>query len=260
MAPETQTSSNTGDESLSTEEQILAQTAYYLHEQGDDDLAALILDTESFDFIPGNDFGDWYNGQLHIPGWLQSNFTAEVIERIRMVLDQVAERHGMPITKLFVGPALPDINASWRQNLRATLSADTVTNHAARITSPDPHLRRDGFTFESLAEVRVYEALKRAQAVLAADSTIAIFPLPLGRAGIGNSWTPDFLITRDGKVGLIEVDGPHHRGRLGADATRDRHWRNSGIIHIERILVEETSQDAELDQLVRAFLKRLRSS
>jgi very-short-patch-repair endonuclease len=58
-------------------------------------------------------------------------------------------------------------------------------------------------------------------------------------------------------VGLIEVDGPHHKGRAGADTTRDRHWKNSGVVHIERILVEETAQDRDLDQVVRAFLKRM---
>jgi hypothetical protein len=67
------------------------------------------------------------------------------------------------------------------------------------------------------------------------------------------------VVVREGRAGLIEVDGPHHRGRLAADGTRDRHWRNSGFVHIERILVEETAKDSELDALVRTFLKRLRT-
>ena len=104
----------------------------------------------------------------------------------------------------------------------------------------------------------VYEALKRAQAKLPKDSTIAIFPLPMGRVGVGNAWTPDFLVAVAGRVGIIEVDGPHHQKRFAADTTRDRHWRNSGIVHIERILVEETSGDADLDVLVKQFLTRLR--
>lgn len=135
-----------------------------------------------------------------------------------------------------------------------------MSNQASRTSArtATPTLVRDGFVFESQAEVLVYEALKRAQAALPADATLCIFPLPMGRVGAGNAWTPDFLVAVAGKVGLIEVDGPHHRGRFAADATRDRHWRNSGIIHIERILVEETSTDAELDGLVRAFLTRLR--
>ncbi|MGW1163786.1 hypothetical protein ACWD5Q_30435 [Streptomyces sp. NPDC002513] len=59
-------------------------------------------------------------------------------------------------------------------------------------------------------------------------------------------------------MGLIEVGGPHHRGRFAADTTRDWHWRNSGIVHIERILVEEASTDSDLDALVRPFLTRPR--
>ncbi|MGW1143426.1 hypothetical protein [Streptomyces zhihengii] len=57
-------------------------------------------------------------------------------------------------------------------------------------------------------------------------------------------------------MGTIEVDGPHHQKR-SLRTKRDRQWRESGIVHIERILVEETSADAELDALIQQFLTRL---
>jgi hypothetical protein len=59
----------------------------------------------------------------------------------------------------------------------------------------------------------------RAQGELPTDATTSIFPLPLGRVGVGNTWTPDFVVVREGRAGLIEVDGPHHGGRRAADAT-----------------------------------------
>jgi hypothetical protein len=237
---------------------VLGQTALFLHEQGDVQVAALLLDVEGLEWVPGNRFGDWMDARLLVPGWLMERFTEDLLERIRSVLIDVAERYDVEARYVYVGPALPRLGSDWRDDLQKHLTAKDVTNHAARVSNPKPELRRDSFTFDSREELRVYEALKRAQAALPADATIAIFPLPLGRVGIGNTWTPDFLVVRDGKAGLIEVDGPHHRGRLAADSTRDRHWRNSGFVHMERILVEETSQDTELDSLIRAFLKRLR--
>ncbi|MFF4138601.1 hypothetical protein ACFY1B_45850 [Streptomyces mirabilis] len=244
---------------LSVEETVLGQTAWFLHDQGDVQAAALLLDVEGIEWSPGNRFGDWMDARLLVPGWLMDRFTEDLLVRIRDALLQIAERNGVEAHSVYVGPALPDVAPDWRSALQGRLTSDTATNHAARVTDPKPELRRDGFVFDSREEVRVYEALKRAQAALPADATIAIFPLPLGRVGVGNTWTPDFLVVREGKAGLIEVDGPHHRGRLAADGTRDRHWRNSGFVYIERILVEETAKDSELDALVRTFLKRLRT-
>jgi hypothetical protein len=243
---------------LSAEETVLAQTAWFLHDRGDVQTAALLLDVEGIEWSPGNKFGDWMDAYLLVPGWLHDRFTEDALGRIRDVLLSVAERNGLEAQSVYIGTALPDVGPGWRPALQERLTSGSKTNHAARVVNPSPELRCDGFVFDSREEFRVYEALKRAQGALPADSTISIFPLPLGRVGVGNTWTPDFLIVRGGRAGLIEVDGPHHRGRLAADGTRDRHWRNSGFVHIERIMVEETAEDSELDDLVRSFLRRLR--
>ncbi|MFJ5637739.1 hypothetical protein ACIQF5_34580 [Streptomyces goshikiensis] len=259
MASQSSDTSNPEGAAVSVEETVLGQTAWFLHEQGDVQAAALLLDVEGIEWSPGNPFGDWTDACLLVPGWLMDRFTEEVLERVRHALIPIAERHGVDARSVYVGPALADLGTDWKSALQSKLTSDSATNHAARVADPKPELRRDGFVFDSREEVRVYEALKRAQAALPADATISIFPLPLGRVGVGNTWTPDFVVMREGRAGLIEVDGPHHRGRLAADGTRDRHWRNSGFVHIERILVEETAKDSELDSLVRTFLKRLRT-
>ncbi|MEU6527268.1 hypothetical protein ABZ892_31680 [Streptomyces sp. NPDC046924] len=239
---------------------VLAQTAFLMHEQGNNQAAALLADVEDVELVPGNRFGDWQDAVLIVPPYLVPRFTEEVTAAIQPVFEHVAGRHGLEVGGISTAPALPDIGDDWRQILQQRLAKGAVSNQASRTRAKGiaPALSKEGFVFDSREEVLVYEALKRAQAALPPDSTISIFPLPMGRVGSGNAWTPDFLVTVAGRVGIIEVDGPHHRGRFGADTTRDRHWRNSGIVHIERILVEETSADADLDALIRQFLTRLR--
>ncbi|WNO62408.1 hypothetical protein RPQ02_40210 [Streptomyces sp. AM2-3-1] len=239
---------------------VLGQTAFLMHEQGDSRAAALLADVEDVELVPGNRFGDWENAVLIVPPYLVPRFTEDVIAAIQPVFDHVAGRHGVEIGGVTAAPALPEIGDGWRQILQEELARGATSNQASRTRAREavPTLSREGFVFDSREEVLVYEALKRVQAALPQDSTISIFPLPMGRVGVGNAWTPDFLVTIAGRVGIIEVDGPHHQKRFGADTTRDRHWRNSGIVHIERILVEETSADTDLDALVRQFLTRLR--
>ncbi len=246
--------------STSTLHLVLAQTAFLMHEQGNNQAAALLADVEDIELVPGNRFGDWQDAVLIVPPYLVPRFTQDVTAAIQPVFEHVAGRHGLEIDGVTAAPALPDIGDNWRQILQERLAKGAASNQASRTRAKGvaPGLSREGFVFDSREEVLVYEALKRAQAALPQDSTLSIFPLPMGRVGVGNAWTPDFLITAAGRVGIIEVDGPHHRKRFGADTTRDRHWRNSGILHIERILVEETSADSDLDVLVRQFLTRLR--
>jgi hypothetical protein len=238
---------------------VLAQTAFLMHEQGNSQAAALLADVEDVELVPGNRFGDWQEAILIVPAYLVARFTENVIAAIQPVFGHVAGRHGLEIGAVTAAPVLPDVGDDWRRTLQERL-AKGASNQASRtrVKGAAPGLIREGFVFDSREEVLVYEALKRAQAALPEDSTISIFPLPMGRVGVGNAWTPDFLVTLSGKVGIIEVDGPHHHKRFAADATRDRHWRNSGIVNIERILVEETSIDGDLDALVRQFLTRLR--
>ncbi|MFJ4952984.1 hypothetical protein [Streptomyces sp. NPDC088760] len=253
-------SSDTTQAPAPTLQLVLAQTAFLIHEQGNSQAAALLADVEDVELVPGNRFGDWQDAVLIVPPYLVARFTENVTAAIQPVFGHVAGRHGLEIGTVTAAPALPDIGDDWRQILQERLAKGAASNQASRTRAKGvaPGLSREGFVFDSREEVLVYEALKRAQAALPEDSTISIFPLPMGRVGVGNAWTPDFLVAVSGRVGIIEVDGPHHHKRFAADSTRDRHWRNSGIVHIERILVEETSADADLDALVRQFLTRLR--
>lgn len=62
---------------------------------------------------------------------------------------------------------------------------------------------------------------------------------------------------RGSPVGVIEVDGPHHHGRRGADANRERLLLNAGVRHVGRIVVEDLAEKADVEKWVRDFLVRL---
>jgi hypothetical protein len=99
---------------LSAEETILGQTAWFLHERGDVQAAALLLDVEGIEWSPGNRFGDWMDARLLVPGWLIDRFSEDLLARIRDALLPIAERNGVEAHSVYVGPALPDVAADWR--------------------------------------------------------------------------------------------------------------------------------------------------
>ena len=53
-----------------------------------------------------------------------------------------------------------------------------------------------------------------------------------------NTVEPDFLVWRDRKLGVLEVDGPWHTGRAADDHKRDRRLREHGIRVVERYPAE----------------------
>ena len=116
--------------------------------------------------------------------------------------------------------------------------------------------RVDRLNFGSDEEVAFYCALLRKQTALPAESTIGILPGPGVRVSGRNFW-PDFVVTYRGRVGLIEVDGPHHTARAAADHSRDSLLSDAGIVHVERIMVEDTTNDREMDGFIERFLHRL---
>ncbi|MFD5536329.1 hypothetical protein ACFWIJ_00345 [Streptomyces sp. NPDC127079] len=238
---------------------ILAQTAFLLYEDGNSQAAALLADVEDLEHFPSDRPEEGEDVALIVPLYLVGRFTREVLAAIQPLFVHVAARHDLLVDNVSVIPALPETGDEWRQNLQEKLINKTPPNQDTGLggTEAVATLSRDGFAFHSQEQLLVYEALKRAQAQLLQDSTIAIFPLPRGRVGSGSAWVPDFLVTASGQVGAIEVDDPHHHEHFAADAALDRTWRNSGIAHIERIQLKGFSADREVDALVRQFLTRL---
>lgn len=114
----------------------------------------------------------------------------------------------------------------------------------------------DKLTFTNQGELAVYRALKEIQASLPQHKTIGIYPLPGARV-LNKTFEPDMLITYKGRAGIIEIDGPKHRGRASDDRSRDRLFTNAGVLFVERLGVEDISNAEELNTFLRIFIERL---
>lgn len=145
----------------------------------------------------------------------------------------------------------------WRERRQGARDrAERPTNNQATFRSAGTMRRVNGLNFASDEEVLVYQALLRKQKSLPGEETIAIMPGPGVRVAERNFF-PDFVIAHRGRVGAIEVDGPHHFGRAVADHSRDSQLRDAGITHVDRIAVEETTDPKELAMFIERFLQRL---
>lgn len=150
---------------------------------------------------------------------------------------------------------LYEAGSDWREQRRAARDDPErrAKNQQRNITM---RFTEDGMRFESQGELNLYRVLKDVQASLPATSTIGIIAGPGMRTPERTFW-PDIVVTYQGRAGVIEVDGPHHRGRAAADHSRDRIISDAGIRHLERIVVEDTGDPAILREWVEAFLDRL---
>lgn len=146
---------------LSIEETILAQTAWFLHERGDVQAAALLLDVEGLEWSPGSRFGDWMDARLLVPGWLMDRFSEDLLARIRDALLPIAERNGLEGHSVYVGPALPDVAADWRSALQGR-SPPTPQRTTPRV-SPIRNRNCDA-TDSFLTPARRYGSMRRSSA------------------------------------------------------------------------------------------------
>lgn len=67
------------------------------------------------------------------------------------------------------------------------------------------------------------------------------------------------MITLEGRVGVVEADGPSHRGmdKRSAERSKDRLLEDAGVALIEHIDAKDTDDAAALDSFVERFLGRL---
>jgi hypothetical protein len=130
------------------------------------------------------------------------------------------------------------VEGDWRADLQRRLAVKP-SNQARLVPAYVPFLYEDRMAFRSDPELSVYRAVRRAQASLPPHETIGILPNPCMRIA-GNTWEPDNLVTYKNRVGVIEVDGPHHRQRWAADNTKDNLYEDAGVAYVQRITVEDT--------------------
>ncbi len=99
--------------------------------------------------------------------------------------------------------------------------------------------------------------LKGRQATLPDNETIGIMPLG-GMRVRGWTFEPDLLVTYRGYAGVIEIDGPQHKGHAGYDHSRSRLFLHSGVKVVDRLNVEEVKTLAEVEKFVDDFLAQLK--
>lgn len=238
---------------------MLGQIVETFYEDNDTQAWALCMDIESLDTELNPMSESWYSVydvRLSVLPHALPRFTGDVAERIKERALLVVGSNDHNVNDVLVSRALPKPNKDWRklQQERETQLAEGVTNQARRATEPNLPTE-DGFVFRSDAEVRVYRVLKRLQANAPEGLGFTVVPLPGVRLVSGNVYEPDFMIAIGRRVGVIEVDGPHHRSRRAADTTRERLFRPSGIWMFERIMPEDTQDEEALYELLGKWLK-----
>ena len=237
----------TADEDLGTVVDVLDSRGMF--EAGD----ALENATLSYQFL--SEWGDGMSVEpvLSVPAKLLAlvgvDGVAAVIEE---TCQSIAQDHFVQVGELKIRPQV--VPPNWRE-LRANARE---SGQGLNQGSPGARVPHDRFKFGSAEELKVYLALKRKQGHLPPESTIGILPGCAMRAAQRTFW-PDFLVAYRGRAGVIEVDGPHHHGRAAADQSRDRQLEDAGVVLVERIVVEDVTNDDALDLSIERFLSRLLS-
>lgn len=111
------------------------------------------------------------------------------------------------------------VEDEWRQQVRAGL--DSGPSNQGRPFGTSKIITHSGLNYRSKAEVAIAEKLETSEDILF---------IPNSAAAAGKvQKEPDFLIFYRGKVGILEVDGPTHSGRLADDSLRDSFFQRQGI-------------------------------
>lgn len=239
-------------------ESTIAHAVTLLLQRGDRDNAALLLDVESIRTEYDDEAQEW-EIWLEVAPEHYPRFTDKWTRMFREICKLVCRRLDYSWFYVDVREKLPDVGPSWRNQLRdQCTSPRRPTNQGRRARTEPPRFREDYLAFTNSGEQTVYRALRQIQENdLPSEETIGIYPLAGGRIP-GRTWEPDFLVTYRGRAGVLEVDGPHHNTRRALDTTREHLLRDAGIAFVDRITVEAVDDPAELDGVLRRFLRRLR--
>ncbi|RPF33415.1 hypothetical protein [Streptomyces sp. TLI_185] len=184
------------------------------------------------------------------------NNSGYLLRDIKSAFETVGIGCGRNIDDVSIREVIPRVGPNWREQLARELKGGHQTNLARTVRLEPRHPIEDGLHFTNEWEHRVYQVLKEHQARLPENETIGIMPLGALRVP-GHTFEPDFLITYRGRVGVIEVDGPHHKGRASADRSRDRLFKHAGVRDVDRLCVEDSTTKEEVEKFVTDFLKHL---
>ncbi|MCC9711638.1 hypothetical protein E4N62_44395 [Streptomyces sp. MNU76] len=130
-----------GEPATSTLHRVLGQTAFLMHEQGNNQAAALLADVGNVELGgPGHRSGHSVDAVLIVPAYLVPRFTEDVIAAIQPVFEHVAGRHGLRINGVTAAPALPQIGDDWRQVLQTRLATEASPDQPAQTRAEEATL------------------------------------------------------------------------------------------------------------------------
>ncbi|MGV9427851.1 hypothetical protein ACWDO7_26615 [Streptomyces sp. NPDC003656] len=238
-------------------EWLLGTSAVLAHHQGDAPLAELIADVQSVDVkLWDTEWGrEGYRVVLAVEPHLYPRYKEAELSAIVDLMRQVLSASGKLVDEIDVRPTLPRLGPDWRKQVK-NVSGPKPSNQGRSPRHNVRHPVEDQLHFTNEWELGVYRVLKEMQATLPDSDTIGIAPLG-GMRVRGRTFEPDLLITYRGHAGVIEIDGPHHKGRAASDHSRDRLLRNAGIKYIDRLHVEEVESLTEVKKFVKDFLLQL---
>ncbi len=230
-------------------------TAVQLLTARDQHEAADLLEVATMTYTTGEDDfgGPWVTVDVGADPTLYDTYTDDVQSQIFDVFHATLLATGVRLNHVRVYPRR--VEGDWREQRRKGRLTG-ITNHATLVPLPEQHPRKDGFHFRDPAEVNVYEGLLRLQQTLLPETTILVAPNCLARLP-GRAREVDFLVTYQGKVGAIDVDGSTHHKRYAADQSRDQLLVDAGVAIVERIVAEDTNKPEEVDQFLKRFVRRL---
>jgi hypothetical protein len=247
--------------SLPPAEQLLASAVQYLIQGEENDAALLLLfcdvaytsdSTDGrislqlsgprvvYDALEMNGWeGDGWGGNVHPVGK-----RADVQQAFEAVTP-----HGAIFSDFTVRVQLVDIDPNWRAELQEIAHGRGVHNQGVEIPGGKIVTWKGNIKLRSESERRIAAAL----------DVPGVFFLPncLARLDAGNSRVTkesDFLVNRNGKWGVLEVDGPFHP-RAAIDHDRDRLFKQHRIRVTELYDWELCYNDAPA--VVREFLTLL---
>ncbi|WP_445276631.1 hypothetical protein [Streptomyces sp. DSM 41033] len=237
-------------------EALVAYISVLLVRRGDAATARLMLLVERWS-LEWDERGNEKDLVLEVDPANRRLFTQDLVEKLNALCAEVSGRFGLGVSWIEVRETLPSVGPGWRNLVQQELFGERPTNQARRLQTGPPRWVEDNLAFTNEGERQVYRLLKeRQENVLPAEDTIAIFPLANGRVR-HRTWEPDFIVTYRGRVGVLEVDGPHHNARRALDLTREHLLHDSGVAHVDRVPVEALENPAEISAVIDRFLRRL---
>jgi hypothetical protein len=238
---------------LPSDEQLLASATHYLI-QGQQQSEAMLLLLCSVE-VHGGQWEDayevWLTGPRAAYDALKDREHPQA-QAIKAAFEAVLPGRAC-VSEVVAKAQLVDIeNSDWRTELLEEVHGRGIHNQGTEMPSRKIVLWKN-LRFRSEAERRIAAAL---------DATGVLFlPNCMARLNIGDqrgTREPDFLICRDGKWGILEVDGPYHNARAALDHERDELFQNYQISVVRRFTAEQCLDDAPA--VVRRFLELLQKN